>query len=248
MPPDSIKSALGKVSEDGNQEEKYSHPLKENPANLLQLMEKLVEDHMKHMDIAKTFLEQEAFTRVDITKLKLYVNCYNSLNDKFDLLAESHAKWLPLCGKTEEELNKEKDKFSPDIFDTFLIQQAEDLDRLKAQFLKTLVQYPNDEEFKILLSYFEPIIVPGGAESFDIKSASSCSGRRAEKAKSKLSKLKEKLDNWYTRIGLEFEQSNEEPESLVDELDEIKKILRMGGNLSNFSKILWIQMTLLSKS
>jgi len=122
--PDSIKSASSKVSEEDGTKTSAS-PQLEDPANLLKLMEELAQEQTKHQDIVKTFLKKEVFTRADFAKLKLYVNCYDSLNDILDRLAESHAKWLPLCGKSEEDLNIEKDKLSPEIFDPFLIQLEE---------------------------------------------------------------------------------------------------------------------------
>ena len=122
--PESIKSASSKVSEkDGTK--KSASPQLEDPANLLQLMEELALEQTKHQEIVKTFLKKDVFTRADLTKLQTYVNCYDSLNDILDRLADSHAKWLPLCGKSEEDLNNEKDKLSPEIFDPFLIQLEE---------------------------------------------------------------------------------------------------------------------------
>ena len=167
----------------------------------------------------KHLLGKEVFSRGDLIKLESLVASAEGFKAIDKQLACAQRKWLAVCEKSEEDLDKEKDKFSPSVFEPMLDQFGDEQDKLENQFLKLIEKYPNHEEVRTHLSHLMPQketeTSPSG-RVLDLKS--SCSGKSTKYARTKLPKIKEEVSVELNWVKIEFElaeESKPEPEELL---------------------------------
>ena len=169
------------------------------------------------------------------------VASYDALKVIDKKLAMDHQSWISGCGKTVEELEIERHKYSPSQFGPLLDQYCDVSDKVEEQFEKILFQYPNKVEVVTTLSRFKKAsdVVSSITKDIDFDLKSACSGKGADYAKSKLPKIKEEISNEYNRIENEFVnldlKGKPDSEDLAESLNRMFKILDVDGK---FDKLL----------
>ena len=216
----------------------------ENVKVLLDSISEGLKSRAKYYKLTKPFAEKTVITRSDLLLLNNCVASYDALKVIDTKLAFDHQDWLSVCGKTAEDLETEDHKFSPSHFGELLEQYCEVSDKVEAQFVKILDQFPEKTEVTIFLSRFaslkNPAEDPPPAPSVNLEDdlKSSCSGKGADYAKTKIPKIKDYISTEYSKVELENDlgaESETDPRDLVDSLNKIYKILDVDGK---FDKLL----------
>ena len=126
-----------------------NEPAKEG--DLLDSLNDGLKTRVKFYKVIKPFADKERFSRKDLVLVENYVKSYEALKEIDKKLAIDHCEWMNATGKTEDALNKENSKFSPQNFDPLIEQYLEVSEKVEENFVKLLKENPSKPDLVVLL-------------------------------------------------------------------------------------------------